>query len=293
MSPHGGKPSARRRSKKGEPLTPRGGGAGGLHPEGSSGSLGGRRHHSPTPAASARKAGDAQGAVQRALAGVSNNATAPATVRQGRRAGQPSGQHAAADVGGGSGEASFAFDLPNSQYGGVAAGGGGGGGGGAAAAAGRRGAEAWGEQQARPQLAAPPMLPAPLNERLARLKLKMGGRKTEEGGAMGLPVGGVPGVRGPSPQPSPPPPPRAASGPVPYRPISATSSSVASGDEAPNPVRPAAGAAARGGVGGVGGGGGDALDKEVGSKGRPALSSAGRERRPSPLPPRVSSAGVT
>ena len=103
-----------------------------------------------------------QGAVQRALAGVSNNATAPATVRQGRRAGQPSGQQATVADGGG-GEASFAFDLPNNKYGGAA---GGGVGGGRGAAAGRRASEAWGEQQPapRPQLAAPPILPAPLNE---------------------------------------------------------------------------------------------------------------------------------
>ena len=238
-----------------------------------------------------------QGAVQRALAGVSNNATAPATVRQGRRAGQPSGQQATVADGGG-GEASFAFDLPNNKYGGGGGAAGGGVGGGRGVAAGRRASEAWGEQQQaapRPQLAAPPILPAPLNERLARLKLKMEGRKTEEGSNMGLPVGGVPG--GPSPVPAPlqPASARAASGPVLYRPISATSSSVVSGDEgAPPPGRRSAGLGGAPRVVGVGGG--DALDKEVG-KARPGLGSAGgggsrRERRPSPLPPRVSSTGV-
>ena len=208
----------------------------------------------------------AAGAVQRALAGVGNNATAPATVRQGRRAGQPSAA--------GGPDASFAFDLPNSQYG--------------------RGPEAWGaggggsgqEGGGKPPLAAPPLLPAPLNERLAKLKLKLG-RRTEEGGVMGLPVGGVPGA--PPPQPHPP----ASSRPsaISSRPISATSA--ASADEAaaahaPHPRLPprGGGSAASSGTAQAGE---DSLDREI--KRQSSLGGA-VFRQPSPPPPRMSSAGT-
>ena len=253
------------------------------------------------------------GAVQRALAGVGNNATAPATVRQGRRAGQPTAMVPASD-------ASFAFDLPNSQYG--------------------RGPEAWGANNAhageaggKAPLAAPPLLPAPLNERLAKLKLKMG-RKSE--GAVGLPVGGNPGVpplssgagRNGGYQPHPPSSSRpsvAASS----RPISATSAASgddsnggASGGMSYHPSQPAgAGRPPRGGAGvssaASGGGsagmtnngggaaaapglrngsssvsgaagGEDSLDREI----KRQSSLGGAQRQPSPQLPRMSSAGA-
>jgi hypothetical protein len=175
-------------------------------------------------------------------------------------------------------DANIAFDLPNVQryrsecVGGAeeeAKGGGGGGSSGGVGAWGerrRRASDAWGDQQGHPPLAAPPLLPAPLNERLAKLKLKMGGRKTEEGGSMNLPVGANPAGGG-LPPTGPPLPLSARSS----RPISAAST------------------------------GGDALDTEMKrptafpvAGNAPHHRPADRQRTPSPLPrPRVSSAGST
>jgi hypothetical protein len=117
-------------------------------------------------------------AVQRALAGVGNNITAPA-VRLGRRAGQPSphGRSALEDIvveQRAELKKDYSFDLPVNQYNGPGAPGYG---------TRARAAEAWGDVSTsaavRPPLPAPPALPAGLNERLAKLKLKLA-RKAEE-----------------------------------------------------------------------------------------------------------------
>ena len=192
--------------------------------------------------------------------------------RQGRRAGQPARRASEAQN-----DESFAFELPNVQRypSGEYSGGGEdaarGGGPGGEGERRRRGSEAWGDSY--PPLAAPPLLPAPLNERLAKLKLKMG-RRTEENGAMNLPSGAVSAGGAPQPPQGPPPPMSSRSS----RPISAASST-------------------------AGAGGDDALDSEVKRQALVAPSvgstsnkyAADRQQvTPSPLPrPRVSSAGGT
>ncbi|GAX81643.1 hypothetical protein CEUSTIGMA_g9071.t1 [Chlamydomonas eustigma] len=169
---------------------------------GAAGVLGGvRLKNKGRAAAAAALGGGAPGsgvkvAVQRALAGVGNNVTAPA-VRSGRRAGQPSphGRSALEDVAEQNSELKkdFSFELPVNQYNGPGAPGYG---------ARARAAEAWGDAASassaavRPPLPQPPALPAGLNERLAKLKLKLA-RKVEEvdySSAVGGIAGGGGGV---------------------------------------------------------------------------------------------------